>query len=215
MKSAEIPYIASLESLTSEQLQQVLRGQGVRLAVACNNWAADYPYAPTVVAHLAYSDSHIALLFDVEESHVKAVEMLSNGKVWEDSCVEFFIANPVGEGYYNFELNAIGTLLAAYRTSRESATHFAEEQIARVVRYGALVHAPIDTRGEQNWWVAELIPFDLIGLNAPPKSLRANLYKCGDMLDQPHFLSWSPINLDKPNFHCPEFFGTMNFQGRE
>lgn len=40
----------------------------------------------------------------------------------------------------------------------------------------------------------------------------ANFYKCGDKLQTPHFLSWNPINLEKPNFHCPEFFGTLNFE---
>ncbi|WP_262895053.1 carbohydrate-binding family 9-like protein, partial [Parabacteroides distasonis] len=25
----------------------------------------------------------------------------------------------------------------------------------------------------------------------------------------PHFVSWSPIDLPEPNFHCPEFFGEI------
>ena len=44
------------------------------------------------------------------------------------------------------------------------------------------------------------------------KEIRANFYKCGDELDKPHYLSWNPINLEKPNFHCPEFFGTLFFE---
>ena len=180
-------------------------------ALACNNWAADYPYTPKVTAYLAHSKSHIALLFTVEESHTKAVEMESNGRVWEDSCVEFFVKNPTGKGYYNFELNAIGTLLAAFRTSRESADHFSAEKIAQITRYTSFDHTPTDIQFQNSWWAVELIPFSLLGLSAAPTKLAVNLYKCGDKLAQPHYLSWSPITLDKPNFHCPEFFGEITF----
>lgn len=207
----KIPYIADIEHLTVDTLRQKLVSEGALFTVACNNWAADYPYTPKVVAYLAHSDSHIALLFTVDESHTKAVELQDNGRVWEDSCVEFFVKNPTGEGYYNFELNAIGTLLAASRTSRESATHFSAAQLAEIVRYTAFDHAPIDICDQNSWWAVELIPFSLIGLSAPPAKLDVNLYKCGDNLNQPHFLSWSPITLDKPNFHCPEFFGEIIF----
>ena len=208
---AKIPYIPALESLSAEQLRQVLIAQGAELQVDSNNWAAEWPYSPAVVARVAYCGSHIAVMFDVEEEHTKAVEMQSNGRVWEDSCVEFFVANPIGEGYYNFELNAIGTLLAAYRLSRENATHFDEQILSKIVRYGSFDHAPIDITEGAKWWAAELIPFELLGVNTPPRSLRANLYKCGDNLRRPHFLSWSPITLDKPNFHCPDYFGELTF----
>ena len=40
-----------------------------------------------------------------------------------------------------------------------------------------------------------------------------NVYKCGDNLSQPHFLSWQPIHTDKPNFHVPQFFGEVEFEG--
>lgn len=212
MKTAKIPYIAQLEKLPVEQLRSMLQYEGRGLPISCNNWVDDYPYTPSVTAYMAYTDRYIALYFAVEECHVKAVEMENNGRVWEDSCVEFFVANPVGEGYYNFELNAIGTLLAAFRTSRESAVHFSEEQLSKVIRYTSFDHALIDICEQSSWWAVELIPFELLGLTIPPGGLRVNLYKCGDNLNQPHFLSWSPITLDKPNFHCPDFFGTLIFE---
>ena len=161
---------------------------------------------------MAYSKYGIAILFNVTESHTKAVELADNGRVWEDSCVEFFVANPAGEGYFNFELNAIGTLLAAVRTSRECATHFEAERLSAVRRYTSFEHKEVEVCESNSWYAVEMIPFALLGLQSPPKSLRANLYKCGDKLQQPHFLSWSPITLDKPNFHCPEFFGTLTFE---
>lgn len=211
MKHTTIPTISIPQNPSAEQLRSVLIEQGAVLALDCHNWSSDYPYAPRVTARMALCEQGIALMFDVAEEHTKAVERENNGKVWEDSCVEFFVANPVGEGYYNFELNAIGTLLAAHRLSRESATHFDHEQLAQVVRYGTFDHKPIDIRHQNEWWVAEIIPLVLIGATEPPKRLRANLYKCGDKLNRPHFMSWSPIELERPNFHCPEFFGELIF----
>jgi hypothetical protein len=55
-----------------------------------------------------------------------------------------------------------------------------------------------------------MIPFSLLGLKDVPQSLNCNFYKCGDKCMHPHYLSWSPIGLPEPNFHCPEFFGKIN-----
>ena len=51
----------------------------------------------------------------------------------------------------------------------------------------------------------------LIGVDPEnlPHSLRANFYKCGDKTAHPHYLSWSPIHTEKPDFHRPEFFGEL------
>lgn len=210
-RSTTIPYIAELETLDNSSLYAELQRHGVAVNIDCNNWAAEYPYTPKVEARMAYSQHGIAILFNITEEHTKAVELVDNGRVWEDSCVEFFVANPAAEGYFNFELNAIGTLLAAVRTSRETANHFEAERLATVRRYTSFEHSEIDICKSNSWYAVEVIPFALLGLQSPPKNLRANLYKCGDKLQQPHFLSWSPITLDKPNFHCPEFFGTLIF----
>ncbi|MDD2936708.1 MAG: carbohydrate-binding family 9-like protein, partial [Proteiniphilum sp.] len=29
---------------------------------------------------------------------------------------------------------------------------------------------------------------------------------------EPHFISWSPIDLPKPNFHVPQFFGLLELE---
>jgi hypothetical protein len=44
------------------------------------------------------------------------------------------------------------------------------------------------------------------------KTCRANFYKCGDDLPEPHFLSWNNIIADKPDFHLPQYFGTLTFE---
>ena len=34
----------------------------------------------------------------------------------------------------------------------------------------------------------------------------------GDNLSHPHFLSWRPIQTEKPDFHRPEFFEQVTFE---
>ena len=44
-----------------------------------------------------------------------------------------------------------------------------------------------------------------------PDTVSANFYKCGDKTAHIHFVSWSPIGCEKPDFHRPEYFGTLEF----
>lgn len=205
------PYIAELESLSDEALRSALL-QTASHTIGCVNWAEEFPYAPKVNFHIAHSDKAIAVMFEVEEEHIKAVTLDNNGPVWEDSCVEFFVRNPKGEGYYNIEINCVGTALAAFRLSRTEAEHFSDDKIAQIRRIGSLAHEKMDNTEGGKWWLAEVVPFALLGLESAPKSINANLYKCGDNCQKTHFLSWSPIALPKPNFHCPEFFGTIELE---
>jgi hypothetical protein len=46
---------------------------------------------------------------------------------------------------------------------------------------------------------------------APGVRWRANFYKCAEHNSHPHWLMWAPIDFPKPNFHLPEFFGTLEF----
>lgn len=208
-RMVEARFVRNIEKLTDAEIRLVMCDRLESNPVDCVNWS-EYPYAPKVSFRIAHSDDALAVMFEVEESHVRAVAMEDNGRVWEDSCVEFFVADPAGGAYFNFEINCIGTALAARRTSRAEAEHFDAARMGRLRRFGSLAHVATDSRGEgMKWWLAEVIPFDLLGLERAPERLRANFYKCGDKCDRPHFLSWSPIDLPAPDFHCPEFFGEV------
>lgn len=209
MNKTVISKINGLESLSDSELRSALSGQQANL-ISNVNWPKDFPYAPSVSFRMAYSDKAVSVLFEVQEDNVKAAAMESNGPVWEDSCVEFFIGNPAGEGYFNFEMNCIGTLLAAKRRSRTDFEYLSPELNGQVRRFGSLEHKETNLKGTAlDWWIIEVIPFELLGLGKAPEKLRANLYKCGDKCETPHFLSWSPIGLPNPDFHCPDFFGEI------
>lgn len=206
MNTLKAQNIAGLELLSDKDLHEVLSGLEPH-PVGNVNWQ-EYPYKPSVNFRIAHSDKALAILFEVEEEHTKAAAMEGNGPVWEDSCVEFFVAAPDGMHYTNFEMNCAGTLLAARRKSRNEADMFSSAQLDDVRRINSLPHEPIDAH-DLSWWAIEVIPFEAMGYKEKPSSIRANFYKCGDKCEKPHFLSWSPIDLPQPDFHCPDFFGDI------
>ena len=171
-------------------------------------WPDAYPYKPDVSVAIAHSDSSVLLRFEVSEKNARAVTLESNGPVWEDSCVEFFVKAPGSEQYFNFETNCIGTGLAAKRRSRSDFEHFGAGKMEQVVRRSSLPHAPLDLRDAV--WSLELeVPFALLDCGPRPGRLLANFYKCGDKTAVPHFVSWNPVLTPAPDFHRPEFFGTL------
>ncbi len=166
---------------------------------------------------IRHDGSSIHLYYQVTESHVRALSTVYNGPVWEDSCVEFFFSpNKEGKEYYNFEFNAIGTVLGGYGPDRNRREHLPESVLKQVETTPSLGREPIEgIYGETTWTLRVRIPLktlvyskieDLSGLDA-----HANFYKCGDKLDQPHFLSWKPVLNPTPDFHTPRYFGQLSF----
>ena len=207
MKSIDVKFIADVDKMTESEIKEALINQTETHKVSCINWN-EYPYAPDVQINIAYSDKALVILFRVTEEHILGNTLENNGPVWEDSCVETFIKDPVGEGYYNIEVNCIATKLAAHRLSRTDFELFDERRLSEIRCWSSLPHQKTDLQN-QEWSLLKIIPFSILGLGKAPESLNANFYKCGDNCRQPHYLSWSPISLEKPNFHCPEFFGAI------
>ncbi|MGR4838556.1 MULTISPECIES: carbohydrate-binding family 9-like protein [unclassified Bacteroides] len=180
------------------------------------NWTA-FPYRPDVEFRIAYTQDAILLHFKVREESVRAVAGHDNGPVWEDACVEFFSV-PADDGvYYNVECNCVGTLLVGAGAGRKNRRHAPQEVMDKVQRWSSLGSEGFGERvGDCCWEVALVIPYTTFFLHRitslEGKAIRANFYKCGDKLRTPHFLSWSPIGLEKPDFHCPEFFGVLKME---
>lgn len=185
--------------------------------VTCCNWPDQYPYAPEVTFRMYHTGDRLMLRFDVAERHTAARVTADNGEVWTDSCVEFFIA-PDESLYYNFETNCIGTMLLGARKSREEAEHACAGVMSEIKRETTLPRGEVIMlpEGDNHWSLTLSIPTtalfrhniaDWSGLKA-----RMNLYKCGDNLPVPHFLSWQPIDTPNPDFHRPEFFADVIFE---
>lgn len=145
---------------------------------------------------------------------MRAVNYKDNDPVWQDSCVEFFVQVPGEKEYYNFEFNCIGTALGGKRENRNAAVHLSPECLKSIKRYASAGNKPFqEMEGLFAWNLLVAIPFELIGLdgNNLPEKLYANFYKCADGTSLPHYLSWSPIETEKPDFHRPDFFGEIYF----
>ena len=139
--------------------------------------------------------------------------------VYEDSCVELFIQPRPDKGYFNFEFNCGGTLLASYVTDPTringrvaGATPLSPEEGWQVAVYGSL--PPIveqEIEEEVTWPLEFAIPFVLFNAyvgdpgEMEGREWRGNLYKCGDKTTHPHWASWSPLR--ERNFHAPRDFG--------
>jgi len=208
MKTIQVPLISDFEEV---DLDTALELEGARFLVDQVNWPSTFPYAPFCAGRIARTEDSLVVDFRVSGLDLRACNTEDNGTQWEDSCVEFFVENPNGSEYYNFEINPLGKILAAKgpgRTGREKRPAPEMEEILRIAQY----EGPQEYEGGiWNWRVTVVIPFELIGMDpeALPERIRANFYKCGDKTAHPHFLSWSPVGTPTPDFHRPEFFGEL------
>ena len=207
MNTINVPFV----NLDNQTLDTALELGGARFDVACVNWPETFPYAPLCSGRVARTKDALVVDFRVSGLDLRAQNMEDNGRQWEDSCVEVFIKDPEKADYYNFEINALGKVLACYGPVREGRTRRPQEQMKKILRFAHLEGGPLDKEGVQTWRVGVIIPFELIGVDPGnlPHSIRANFYKCGDKTAHPHYLSWSPIDTPKPDFHRPEFFGEL------
>ena len=208
----------NVDTISAEMLPACLKQEQIVYHPVNNvNWKEAYPYCPQVEFGIAYTDKALLLHYRVTEESVRAVAGHDNGPVWEDACVEFFSMPGGDDVYYNIECNCTGTLLIGAGDARTNRQHASQEILNQVSRWSSLGRADFEERiGQCNWEVALVIPFSAFFLHDirsfDGKVVRANFYKCGDKLSRPHFLSWSPIYLPKPDFHCPAFFGELHFE---
>ena len=180
------------------------------------NWN-EYPYCPKVEFRVAHTEDAILLHFKVTEASVRARYGEDNGSVWTDSCVEFF-SIPAGDGiYYNIECNCIGTVLVGVGPQRNNREHAPADVTVQIQRWSSLGRTPFEERVEEVTWEAALVvPYTVFFkhqiTSLDGKEIKANFYKCGDELQTPHFLSWNPIEIEQPDFHRPDFFGTLEME---
>jgi hypothetical protein len=173
-----------------------------------------FNYKPCVQFAMAYGPQSIFLKYYVEEQYIAAANGAVNGAVYEDSCVEFFISFENEQPYYNFEFNCIGTARVGYGENK-SQRELLPEGLISGIKYQALINNQ-KPGGDIHWELTVAIPLDVFCHHSlkeiKGKNCRANFYKCGDLLPTPHFICWSAINAAEPNFHLPDFFGTLKFE---
>lgn len=207
IKKLNVPLV----EFENQDMDTVLELGGARFDIDQVNWPESFPYAPLCSGRLARTEDALVVDFRVSGLDLRTQNTEDNGRQWEDSCVEVFIEDPDGSCYYNFEINALGKVLACSGATREGRVKRPQEEMEQILRYAQNDGGRDELQGLQTWRVCVVIPFRLIGIDAGhlPARIRANFYKCGDKTAHPHFLSWSPVSTEKPDFHRPEFFGEL------
>lgn len=206
------------QQLRAADVPALFQAAGMQYVVLENvNWPASYPYKPHVEMAAAHTGDALLLHYRVEEQSVRAVAKADHEHIWEDSCAEFFIM-PTADGfYYNIECNCTGKLLIAVGKGRNERQPAPSDVMQGVDRWASLGTEPFDVRQESTRWelslripIATFFRHKLVSFDE--MTALGNVYKCGDLLPVPHFISLNPIRTEAPDFHRPDFFGVIKFQ---
>lgn len=180
-------------------------------------------HRPLAQCKLLYDDNYLYGLFFVRDRYVRCIHTGFQAPVYEDSCVELFVQPWPDRGYFNFEFNCGGALLASCVTDPTRingrvtvAMPFSPDEVRQVAVYGSLpsIVEP-EIEDEVTWLLEFAIPLALLNGyvgnlgKIDGREWRGNLYKCGNRTSHPHWASWSP--LSDRNFHAPWDFGTLRF----
>lgn len=216
MKTIEVSKLNTTEKIPSmAEVSARLDELGEGHAIDTVNWK-DFSYKPGVRFNIAWGENEIYIKYYVRESNVKAEKSKTNEMVCEDSCVEFFVS-PSDDGlYYNLEFNPIGTALMGSGHGRHDSTRADARIVDGIRRLTSMGDAPFgEISGDLQWTITLAIPLETFFHHKTGslkgKSFRANFYKCGDKLSNPHFVTWNPVGTEKPDYHRPEHFGILKF----
>ena len=187
-----------------------------------NHMGEEPEHRPKVQAKAAWDGRALYVLFRVEDRYVRAVIEEYQGPVCRDSCVEFFFTpgTDISAGYFNLEVNCGGTALFNFqKRPREDVVPISREDFERIeIAHSMPGRVEPEIRSPVTWTVEYRIPLDILEKYtevtpaAPGVEWRANFYKCADQTSHPHWLTWSPVDFPRPNFHLPEHCGTLVFR---
>ena len=209
----------SIADVALQDVPALLDSMGIAFEnVDVANWPDANAQTPDAKFRIAHTGNAFVVNFLCTENSVAATANDMGWNVWEDACMEFFSQPVADDGiYYNVECNCTGTVLLNGGKPGTERAHASRETTMSIERWSSLGREPFAERvGTCTWQVVLVIPAecyfhhqitDLSGM-----TIRANFYKCGDKLQQPHYLSWNPISTPRPNFHVPQFFGTLELE---
>lgn len=175
------------------------------------HWEQACPYRPKTLFKLAFlrSEGFYCVLKCYEENP-RAVYTKNDSPVYKDSCVELFLAPLENrEEYINIECNSKGVNLCEFGKGRQNRlllSSLCKERVQVTAFSGS------DESG-RFWGVSIFVSLSLISdlYKVPREKLfvenfRANIYKCGDETEIPHYIAFSPVTSPALGFHNPDCF---------
>lgn len=159
---------------------------------------------------MCYDAGNLYIRQQAWEENLRAVRTGQLQQVCEDSCMEFFFAVGQDERYFNLEINPNGCMRLGFGSADGLRTLLVPRNMEQLFDLQT-------QRTQDGWMLSYRIPLPFLHLFYPELRyecgtlLRGNCYKCGDLTDHPHYLSWSAINSETPNFHRSDDFGLFFF----
>lgn len=177
------------------------------LAIDTKLWGTETDI--TAQGQLCYDDNALHIRLSAIESDIRAEEEGPLGSPCQDSCLEFFFCPVEGDNrYFNIEFSPTSCYYLGFGSDRYDLVRLLPE---------APVFDPDIRRTETGWEIRYSISFSFIRRFFPEftaqtgKCIRANLYKCGDLTVNEHYLSWNPIAQAQPDYHLSQYFAPMYF----
>lgn len=172
----------------------------------------DAPNAKHAKVCALWSDDFLYVRFDCnqEEPLIVSERPQTESKtpgVWDRDVCEIFIASNSDNPNHYFEFEAAPTGewidLEIYFSAKERETNWKYK--SEMKTFSKVEESKVTT----------IIKIPFSSLNSKPKageSWRVNLFRCVGLGDT-RYLAWQPTQTEKPNFHVPEKFGWLYFQG--
>ncbi len=158
-------------------------------------------------AQACHDGEKIVVRMEAKEKNIRSTLTGPLEQVCNDSCLEFFFAPDGGARYFNFEWNPLGTLYLGFGAERET-------RVRLTVGDKDALFAPKPFETDEGWGIEFVIPASFIRLFFPTfdmRRARGNFYKCGDLTETPHYLAWSDLSSEKPDYHRYRDFGELVF----
>lgn len=175
--------------------------------VDCHLWLPSEQIQMT--AQACYDDQALYVRMCATEPNIRAEYAGPLSMVHEDSCMEFFFCPSVEDDrYINFEINPNCATNIGVGSCRADCVRVIPKEEDTLFQKQA-------RRTEDGWEISYRIPvFFLRSLFPgyvlePGMVIRANFYKCGDLTESPHYLSWNPVEHPTPDFHRSCDFGVL------
>ena len=176
----------------------------------------DHPYMETpesikAYAQICYNEEAILVHLRTVEENIRAVENGPIGCPCEDSCLEFFFCPVENDNrYFNIEFNSNACLYLGFGTGLSDLIRLIKADINEIL-------CPDIRFTSDGWEIFYRIPYSFIKGFFPDfkvyegKTIKANCYKCADLSEPPHYLSWSVVSENPFTYHNTSCFGTMKF----
>ncbi len=162
---------------------------------------------------LIHEGRFLHLRFSIQEPQLRRMCTEHNQKVCTDSCMEIFLQREGENEYVNFEFSASTKALVGRGKEREGRTLYPSFVIDQIPITLTLLE---NNNTQSRYRLDVAIDLVLFGLMKEEETtsfikLKGNIYKCGDALNEPHYLCYAPIGTLKADFHTPSYFVPFKF----